>query len=435
MYFTTLDEEPVTGPPEAAPIPPSQNNADVVVLYSDSLVQDSFISVWNANWWNAPIYSEGNIEGNYFAKYTITDGGIAGGVTGLEYGFEVAPLDASTTTTWNIDLYVEPGVSKVSLQLTSPEGSATYNIDNPVTGQWVSYAIPFSTMIDNDGNGPGVLSSSSLQAIGLQLWGSADASVYVDNIYFSGTANFYDLNVTVTNNQSQVVPGATVSVGELSEVTNASGVATLSLPQGEHKVTVDAPGYGLAQSIRNLQGGPASIGISVIPLNPGPTVSAPTPTTSNADAFVIYSDALIVDRNIAFWSDPWWNPPVFSELTLGSDKIARLQIVPDGTQGGITGIQYGIEPGPFNASGATRIRFDMFATSGITSIKIQLLSTSGTALYTIPSFAKGQWVTVDIAFSQMVNAQNIDAAQLTQLGMQLWGSTSDALHLDNIYFY
>ena len=432
VYFTTLEVEPVTGPPIAAPIPPPYNNGDVIVLYSDSLTQDSFISVWNANWWNAPIYSEGNIEGNYFAKYTITDGGIAGGVTGLEYGFEGGSLDASSATTWNIDLYVEPGITKVSLQLVSSDGSATYNINNPATGQWISYAIPFNTMTPN---GQGVLNPGTLQAAGIALFGSADASVYVDNIYFSGAADFYDLNVTVINNQSQLIAGATVSVGELSVVTNALGVATLSLPQGEHKVKVDAPGYGLAQSNRTLQGSSASMSINVIALNPGPTVSAPTPTTSNADAFVIYSDALTVDRYIAFWSDPWWNPPVFSELTLGSDKIARLQIVPDGTQGGITGIQYGIEPGPFNASGATRIRFDMFATSGITAIKIQLLSTSGTALYTIPSFAKGQWVTIDIAFNEMENVQNINAAALTQLGVQLWGSTSDALHLDNIYFY
>lgn len=431
VYFTTLDVEPVTGPPEAAPIPSPQNNGDVVVLYSDSLVQDSFISVWNADWWNAPVYSEGDIEGNYFAKYTITDGGIAGGVTGLEYGFEVAPLDASSTTTWNIDLYVEPGITKVSLQLVSSDGSATYEINNPATGQWVSYAIPFDTMTLN---GQGVLNTGSLQAAGIQLWGAADTSLYVDNIFFSGAANFYDLDVTVRNNQSQLIAGATVSVGELSAVTNASGVATLNLPQGEHKVKVDAPGYGLAQSNKTVQGA-AAMSINVIALNPGPTISAPIPPTSNADAFVIYSDVLVVDQYIAFWSDPWWNPPKFSELSLGNDQIARLQIIPDGTQGGITGIQFGIESGPLNASGASRIRFDMFATSGITEVKFQLLSTSGTALYTIPSFAKGQWVTIDIPFSQMQNVQNITASALTQLGMQLWGTTSDSLYLDNIYFY
>ena len=144
-------------------------------------------------------------------------------------------------------------------------------------------------------------------------------------------------------------------MGDLSAVTNALGVATLNLPQGEHKVKVDAPGYGLAQSNKTLQGGSAAMTINVIASNPGPTVSAPAPTTSNADAFVIYSDVLAVDRNIAFWSDPWWNPPKFSELSLGNDTIARLQIVPDGIQGGITGIQFGIQSGPFNASGASRI--------------------------------------------------------------------------------
>ncbi|MCP4125979.1 MAG: hypothetical protein GY753_02815, partial [Gammaproteobacteria bacterium] len=125
VYFTT-QAVVVTGPPQAAPIPPQYSDNEVVVLYSDSLTVDRGISVWNANWWNAPVYAEGDIAGDHFAKYTITDGGVAGGVVGLEYGFEVSPLNAAATTTWNLDLYVEPGITKVTLQLASEDGSATY---------------------------------------------------------------------------------------------------------------------------------------------------------------------------------------------------------------------------------------------------------------------------------------------------------------------
>jgi hypothetical protein len=45
VYFTILQAEPVTGPPTAAPIPPDYADDEVIVLYSDSLNQDSFIGV------------------------------------------------------------------------------------------------------------------------------------------------------------------------------------------------------------------------------------------------------------------------------------------------------------------------------------------------------------------------------------------------------
>ena len=78
---------------------------------------------WNSNCWNAPAYSEGDVDGDHFAKYQITDGGIEGGVVGLEYGFENGSLDASSTTTWNFNLYVEAGISKITLQLASAEAN------------------------------------------------------------------------------------------------------------------------------------------------------------------------------------------------------------------------------------------------------------------------------------------------------------------------
>ncbi|MFT6268834.1 MAG: hypothetical protein ACJAVV_001649, partial [Alphaproteobacteria bacterium] len=69
VYFTTLALEPVEGPEQAAPNPPDFADDEVIVLFSDSLTQDSFIGLWNANWWNAPTYSQGDINGNLFAKY------------------------------------------------------------------------------------------------------------------------------------------------------------------------------------------------------------------------------------------------------------------------------------------------------------------------------------------------------------------------------
>jgi hypothetical protein len=436
VYFTTLDAEPVTGPPQGAPVPPDYADSDVIVLFSDTLKQDSFIGVWNSNWWNAPIYFEGDVNGNNFAKYEITAGGVAGGVTGLEFGYENGELDASTKTTWNFDLFVEPGITKVEVQLVSVDGGAKYTLENPTADQWISFAIPFKDLTDNDGNGIGVLNSSLLQSIGIQLWGPEGKSVYVDNIYFSGTALFYDLAVTVLDNNNSALANAKVSVGNITSNTNSEGVAVLNLPEGEHKVVADASGFGVAQDNQSIAGGEASLSISVVPLNNGPTIAAPTPTASNDEAFVLYSDALTVDKPISYWSDNWWNAPTFAEITIGSDKIAKFQITPGGVAGGVTGIQYGVQGGVVDASTATGLRFDLYATSGITQAVYQIVSASGPGVSTMLPVPTEQWITVELPFSELVDSTgNFDPSKLSQFGLQLWGSTSDAVYLDNIYFY
>jgi hypothetical protein len=65
----------------------------------------------------------------------------------------------------------------------------------------------------------------------------------------------------------------------------------------------------------------------------------------------------------------------------------------------------------------------------------QIVTPDGAAIYTLASVTTGEWVTVDLAFSEFVDAHKIDASALQQFGVQLWGTTSDAVYLDNIYFY
>jgi hypothetical protein len=280
-----------------------------------------------------------------------------------------------------------------------------------------------------------VLNSGSLVAFGIQLYGAADKAVYLDNLYFSGQASFYELSVTVTDETNTPIANTAVYVGDVSAMTDANGVATLNLQEGEHKVYADAPEYGVALVNKTVLGGDTAIDISVIPLKVGPSVAAPIPTVSDDDALAIYSDTLILDKFISFWSDPWYNPPTFSEIDFSGNKVAKLQIIPDGVTGGITGIQYGISNGPLDASTATGIRFDMYATSGITQALIQVVSNGGPGIYNINSVETEQWITVEIPFSEMNNSENISKATLTQLGVGLWGTTSDAVYLDNIYFY
>ncbi|WP_329774890.1 carboxypeptidase regulatory-like domain-containing protein [Agarivorans aestuarii] len=431
-----LSQELVTSQPSsAAPQPPALADNEAVVIFSDSLNEDKYISVWNSNWWNAPFYSPGVIDDNNYARYEIAGLGVEGGVTGIEFGIESGSVDASSHVNMNLDLYLEAGISQMEIHLVSSDGSALYSVISPQTEQWISYQIPFAEMQDADGDGDGVLNPATLTMAGIKLWGEQGKAVFLDNLYFSGQSNTFELAVSVVNQSSQAIAGAEVSVGEQSTTTNASGVAYISLAEGEHKVKADASGYGAAQKNQQLLGADASLEIVLAAENPGPSVAANVPSVSDDEVLVLYSDSLQVDKPISYWSDNWWNAPSHNELQIAGNNVARLQIIPDGVEGGVTGIQYGIQDGVVNASGMTGLRFDMYTTSGVSQAVFQIVSATGPVIHTMLPVASEQWISVELVFADMVQPGLFDAATLSQLGVQLWGTTSDSVYLDNIYFY
>lgn len=434
VYFTTLAPETVTGPPEGAPAPPNFANDEVVVLYSDSLTEDSFIGVWNANYFNAPVYSTGDVSGNNFAKYTITAGGTTGGVTGLEFGFENGELDASAHTTWNMDMYIEPGITQVEVQLVSRDGGAKRTFISPTTGTWLNLEMPYSDLIDNDGEGFDTLNSSILQLIVIQLWGPEGTSVYVDNIYFSGVSVSHDMTVNVVDNNNTPLQNASVNIGNETANTDVNGDAVLTLPEANYKVLVEADGFGAAQDNQVVAGGDASLSMSLLPVNTGPTIAAPIPTATNDEAFVLYSDTLNVDKPISFWNDNFFRAPTFSQVNIAGNNTGKFQIIPGGENGGISGIQFGIEGGPVDLSSATGLRFDFYVTSGITQTQFQVIPSYGNSgvsnNFTLPT---GQWVEVVLPFDEL-NGE-FDTSSLIMFSVQLWGTTSDAVFIDNVYFY
>ncbi|WP_220718941.1 carboxypeptidase-like regulatory domain-containing protein [Agarivorans litoreus] len=423
--------QPSTAAPE-----PSVSNEQAFSIFSDALTEDKFVSLWNENWWNAPFYSPGSIDGDNYARYEIVGAGAEGGVVGIQYGIEYGSIDVSNHNTWNIDIYVEPGISRILLQLVSTDGSASYTIDNPPAGQWVSYAIPFLSMALN---GDSALNSAQMQMAGIQLWGEAGKAIFVDNFYFSGDANKYDLDVLVQSQQGAPLANATVYVGAEGEfdtpyevATNASGMARLNLAEGKQKVKAAADGFGIGQAVSDIANGANNLTISLVPINAGPTEAAPVPTVSNDDVIAIFSDTLSSEHWVTYWSDPWWNPPTHSFVSLGGNNTAKFQITPEGTNGGVTGIQYGIT-NPVDGSQMTGMRFDFYATSGITRAQFQVLSSTGPAILDVAGIETGRWITVEIPFDSA--AGNFNRGELTQMGLQLWGSTSDSAYVDNIYFY
>jgi hypothetical protein len=425
-------------PTQPAPIPTVADNA-VFSIYSDTLTENKFISLWNENWWNAPIHSFGEIDGNNYSRYEIAGQGAEGGVVGIQYGIEYGSVDVSRHDTWNIDLYVESGINRISLQLVSTDGSASYEISNPEPNKWVTYQIPFSDMVINDPNA--AFNTRQMQMAGIQMWGEAGKALFVDNIYFSGESVQHDLTVNVTGPSGTAMKSAKVFVGVEGEydspyakTTDANGRAVLNLAKGKHKVRVSADGYGIKQQLLNLAGNDM-LSLQLTPLEAAPTMSAPAPTVNSNDVISLYSDNLTSDHWITYWSDNWWNAPKHEEILIAGNKTAKFTIIPDGVEGGVTGIQYGVQR-PVNATAMTGMHFDFYATQGIRKAEFQLLSSGGPLLYTITNIKPGEWVSIQLPFDGADGANpTFNKAQMQQLGMKLWGTTSDSVYLDNIYFY
>jgi hypothetical protein len=421
-------EVEISKPNSAAPVP-AVNDDEVFTVFSDALIEDKPITLWNANWWNPPLYSTSSVDGDNYARYEILTNE---GSTGLEFGTESGAADVSMYTDFNIDLYFESGVSKAILKLVSEGGNAAYTIEAPETGQWVTHSVSLSNLVPE---GEGSLTASQVKILGLQLFGDVGAAVFVDNVYFSGESLERDLTVLVEDELGEPMPGATVTIAGNPVVTDSEGKVKLTLAEGSQTVLVQSSGYGANQQVVELDAD-VSVTVSLVPLAPAPTASAPVPTVDNADVITIFSDSLTVDNGVEEWAQWWWNAPEYSEVDVAGNATAKYQITPAGTAGGVAGMSFG-ENGYVDASMHTGLRFDLYVTEGVTQALFKLTSPNdGHVIKTMAGLTTGSWITVDIAFDDATLAgAGLNTAELMQLGVQLWGTTSDSAYIDNIYFY
>jgi hypothetical protein len=82
----------------------------------------------------------------------------------------------------------------------------------------------------------------------------------------------------------------------------------------------------------------------------------------------------------------------------------------------------------------TGLRFDLYVTSGITQTQFQVIPSYGNAgISSTQTWPAGEWISVELPFSAL--SGTFDTSSLIMFSVQLWGSTSDSVYLDNIYFY
>lgn len=167
VYFSSADgsvTQPVeTGPKVAAPAP-TQQDADVISIFSDVFTNIDGVNV-NPDWGQATQTSIVNVEGNATVK-----------MAGLNYqGIEFANQDLTGKTTLHIDYWTEDATA-FELFLISP-GAETNHTITTTQGSWQSVEIPLSdyaSVVD-------LANAFQFKFDGQNLGGG---TIYIDNLYF-----------------------------------------------------------------------------------------------------------------------------------------------------------------------------------------------------------------------------------------------------------
>ncbi len=164
-YYKELDAAPTT-----TAVDPTQNNADVVSIYSD-IYTNVTVNEWNPNWGQSTTLTTETINGNNFLKYSNLN--YTGIVT--DYG---NPTDVSSKTFVHFD-YWSNDVTSLAFKTVNtsypdgdPKKEAEVSVSNLQLGEWISVDIPLSAF------------STDASGITQMLFASSGGTVYVDNLFF-----------------------------------------------------------------------------------------------------------------------------------------------------------------------------------------------------------------------------------------------------------
>lgn len=177
FYF---DDIAVTGsggggpakPASAAP-DPTEAQANVINMYSNSYTQDVEVSSWRSDWSTGTL-TDIKIQGNDTKEYKGAD------FVGVE--FYGSPVDATDMDFFHVDVWA-PEQTVFSVRLVDlGSGNAEGNVETNIpTGQWVSLDIPMSDFI-----AAGLSARSSIQQILFDGTSGVpdNFDFYIDNVYF-----------------------------------------------------------------------------------------------------------------------------------------------------------------------------------------------------------------------------------------------------------
>ncbi len=164
--------------PTDVPIAPTANAADVISIYSDAYT-DVATKPWNPNWGQNASLAFDSIVDNEVAVYTNLD------FTGIE---PTATIDLTNYTHFNVSYWTAASLLKVKLVDWGANGAWNGGGDDteheieftPTPGEWNYLSIPIADFIE--------MTSTEHFAQLIFASSGANATVYIDDIYFSKQA-------------------------------------------------------------------------------------------------------------------------------------------------------------------------------------------------------------------------------------------------------
>jgi hypothetical protein len=162
--------------PDVAAPDPTQNEADVISLFSD-VYTDVNVDSWRTAWSSAT-YEEVDVAGNPTKKYSDMD------VVGIET--TSSTIDASAMTHIHLDVW-SADITQFSIKLVDFGADGAFgggddvehqlDFPSPTQGQWVGYDIPLSDFTD-------LTTTSHMAQYILVGQPSGATTIWLDNMYF-----------------------------------------------------------------------------------------------------------------------------------------------------------------------------------------------------------------------------------------------------------
>lgn len=188
-------------PTEAAP-GTSKNAKDVVALYSDKYDNVADVSTYNSTWWNWPVLTDADINGDNYMKYSENMGGVI--------GWEYEAINPATAKYMHIDIWPSATGNITIAPIASFSEKETYAGDMTLAvtgGKWNSFDIAIADIVAENKD----FRLDGLNQFSIANYG-AQSQFCIDNVFFFNSDDADDdlatgISVNAANNANAKVFG------------------------------------------------------------------------------------------------------------------------------------------------------------------------------------------------------------------------------------
>lgn len=398
--------------------PPTRNATDVISIFSDAYT-DVASSDFNPNWsqtGNATAntsYDTGS--GNIILAYpNFNYQGVQFGSTQNISGMEKLHVDIWIDGTFNPNIYVISSGAEIAHAITNTGAASWISVDIDITG--ITNDLTNAIQFKFDGGN-----------------GTTDG-IYVDNLYFWKTAAASGTDATLSDLQ---IDGTTVSGFNTNAETYLYGLieGTTTVPQITTATTTDSNATAVITQATAIPGDATvavtaqdgstvkTYTVSFAITKPAAAPSTP-PNRNAADVISIFSDAYTDVSGSDF--NPGWGQAGFGTANTSYDPGAGNVILAY-PNFNYQGVSFGSTQ---DISGMEKLHVDIWV-NGTFSPNVFVISSGTEIAHTITNTTGGSWISADIDVTGITG----DLTSAIQFKFDGGNGSSDAIYVDNLYFY